>query len=184
MCGIVAVVRRVRPQREPRNEPVAGLEGVLGRLVEPAVGKDPAPSLPGVAGRGGAHPQARAVGRKLPVPYIGQPLDAVELNIECTGIPSLLQQGRELVRRMGAAHEHVVDEADWREVDRWNRFGGMPEVHVPEDTHDTIAPIVAALRGEETALGTVEDAWINLAVCHAFYEAAEKGTVVTPPSLP
>lgn len=61
---------------------------------------------------------------------------------------------------------------------------GWAKAPVPQDTHDAIAPIVAALRGEETALGTVEDGWINLAVCKAFYEAAEKGTVVSPPSVP
>lgn len=61
---------------------------------------------------------------------------------------------------------------------------GWSKAPVPHDTHDVIAPIVAALRGEETSLGTVEDAWRNLAVCLAFYEAAEKGTVVRPPSVP
>ena len=61
---------------------------------------------------------------------------------------------------------------------------GWSTAPTPRDTHDAIAPIVAALRGETTALGTVEDGWINLATCQAFYEAAEKGTVVRPPQIP
>lgn len=54
----------------------------------------------------------------------------------------------------------------------------------PKDARNPIDPIVAAVRGEETALGTVEDGWRNLAVCRAFYEAAERGTVVRPETVP
>lgn len=61
---------------------------------------------------------------------------------------------------------------------------GWTQAPLPQDTRNPIDPIVAALRGEPTALGTVEDGWINLAVCKAFYEAAEKGEVVTPPTAP
>lgn len=61
---------------------------------------------------------------------------------------------------------------------------GWTQAPSPKDTHDRIAPIVARVRGEDSPLGTVEDGWINLAACLAFYDAAEKGTVVEPPQVP
>lgn len=51
---------------------------------------------------------------------------------------------------------------------------------IPANTSDPIRPIVDQIRGESTSLGTVEDAWNNLAVARAFYEAAASGTVVSP----
>jgi predicted dehydrogenase len=51
------------------------------------------------------------------------------------------------------------------------------------DSSDPIAPIVKHLRGEQTVLGSVEDAWENLAVARAFYDSAARGTVVTPEHL-
>lgn len=61
---------------------------------------------------------------------------------------------------------------------------GWTHAPVPEDTHNSIDPIVACIRGEETALGTVDDAWRNLAASIAFYEAAATGSVIAPPQLP
>jgi predicted dehydrogenase len=61
---------------------------------------------------------------------------------------------------------------------------GWSQAPSPKDTHDRIAPIVARIRGEDSPLGTEDDAWVNLAACLAFYEAAEKGEVVTPPRAP
>ncbi len=39
---------------------------------------------------------------------------------------------------------------------------------------------LAAIRGDEQAVATVDDAWRNLAVCRAFYEAAASGTIMPP----
>ncbi|HWV23830.1 MAG TPA: Gfo/Idh/MocA family oxidoreductase [Thermomicrobiales bacterium] len=60
---------------------------------------------------------------------------------------------------------------------------GWSHAPLAEDTSDRIGPIVSRIRGEQTALGTVEDAWENLAVTTAFYEAAANGSVVSPRKL-
>lgn len=60
----------------------------------------------------------------------------------------------------------------WAEIPR---TGGYPE---------TVDDVVALARGEGDALGTVEDAWRNLAVCRAFYDAAASGRSVVPEPLP
>lgn len=53
----------------------------------------------------------------------------------------------------------------------------------PGDT-TPVDQIVDHIRGKQTSLGTVEDAWENLAVARAFYDAAANGSVVTPQQLP
>jgi predicted dehydrogenase len=60
---------------------------------------------------------------------------------------------------------------------------GWQHEKLTADTADPIAPIVKHLRGEQAALGGVEDAWENLAVARAFYDSAANGTVVTPERL-
>lgn len=60
---------------------------------------------------------------------------------------------------------------------------GWSHVPLSTDVPDRIDPIVARIRGEATSLGTVEDAWENLAVMRAFYEAAERGSPVAPQRL-
>jgi len=42
---------------------------------------------------------------------------------------------------------------------------------------------LGAIRGDEEAVATVEDAWRNLAVCRAFYDAAASGGFMTPANL-
>lgn len=60
--------------------------------------------------------------------------------------------------------------------DRWTQIPATA-------THpDGLDDIIAFGRGD--SLATVEDAWHNLAVCQAFYEAANAGTTVTPRPLP
>jgi len=44
--------------------------------------------------------------------------------------------------------------------------------------------LLALVRGEVEPVATVEDAWRNLAVCRAFYDAARSGGSVTPRALP
>lgn len=61
---------------------------------------------------------------------------------------------------------------------------GWTHEEYPSAARDAIAPLIAAIRGEETVLGTIEDGWINLAVCRAFYDAAESKRAVTPEALP
>ena len=51
------------------------------------------------------------------------------------------------------------------------------------NTPNPIRSIVDQIRGKQTSLGTVEDAWNNLAVARAFYEASATGTVVSPQKL-
>jgi predicted dehydrogenase len=55
-------------------------------------------------------------------------------------------------------------------------------VHVtPEAAHaDGLDHLAAIVRDEAEPVATVEDAWRNLAVCLAFYDAARKGTAVRP----
>jgi predicted dehydrogenase len=61
---------------------------------------------------------------------------------------------------------------------------GWIHTQTPRETRNSIDPIIARLRGEETALGTVEDAWMNLAASIAFYDAAGSGSTVAPNGLP
>lgn len=48
----------------------------------------------------------------------------------------------------------------------------------PADGFDMVESLVDHFTGKETSLGTVEDAWENLAVCLAFYESASSGKTV------
>jgi len=51
----------------------------------------------------------------------------------------------------------------------------------PLATHtEGLDHLLAGIRGEESAVATVDDAWRNLAVCRAFYDAAASGGSVTP----
>jgi predicted dehydrogenase len=61
---------------------------------------------------------------------------------------------------------------------------GWVQTPAPKDTHNSIDPIVARIRNEENALGSIEDGWANLAVSTAFYEAAASGSVVKPVPVP
>lgn len=45
-----------------------------------------------------------------------------------------------------------------------------------DDDSDLIQPLVDRIRGENNSLGTVHDAWRNLAAARAFYAAAASGT--------
>lgn len=45
-----------------------------------------------------------------------------------------------------------------------------------DDDSDLIQPLVDRIRGENNSLGTVHDAWRNLAAARAFYDAAASGT--------
>lgn len=49
---------------------------------------------------------------------------------------------------------------------------------------DGIDHLLACVRDEETPVATVEDAWRNLAVCRAFYDAAASGSLVVPENVP
>ena len=52
----------------------------------------------------------------------------------------------------------------------WERLGPL------DDDSDLIQPLVDRIRGENNSLGTVHDAWRNLAAARAFYAAAASGT--------
>lgn len=61
---------------------------------------------------------------------------------------------------------------------------GWNTLPAPADDSSPLEPLIAHFTGEDRSLfGTVEDAWENLAVCLAFYEAARSGTAVTVPHL-
>lgn len=62
------------------------------------------------------------------------------------------------------------------------RDGGWTSEPAPLDVTDMVQPLIERIAGRETSLGTVEDAWENLAVSIAFYEAASTGSAVSPPS--
>jgi predicted dehydrogenase len=53
----------------------------------------------------------------------------------------------------------------------------------PSDKTVGIDSILAAVRDPKSSLSTVEDAWENLSVCVAFYEAAANGGVANPQHL-
>lgn len=61
---------------------------------------------------------------------------------------------------------------------------GWVQIKSPSDHTVGIDAILAAVRDPGSALSTVEDAWENLSVCVAFYEAARTGTVQAPRHLP
>lgn len=48
---------------------------------------------------------------------------------------------------------------------------------------EALDELIATVRGDGAPLGTVEDAWRNLAVCRAFYDSAAEGRTVTPATL-
>ena len=54
---------------------------------------------------------------------------------------------------------------------------------VLDDDSDLIQPLVDRIRGQHNALGTVRDAWRNLAAARAFYDAAATGTRQPVPVL-
>lgn len=49
---------------------------------------------------------------------------------------------------------------------------------------DGLDHLIASIRGEESPIATVEDAWRNLSVCRAFYDAADAGSTVAPADIP
>lgn len=85
-----------------------------------------------------------------------------------------------------AGTEGIYDADSLRGTTRLFKTGeGWSDLDTTDLNDDlgVIEPIIAAIRGEQPAFATVDDAWINLAVCLAFYEAARTGTTVTVPSL-
>jgi len=62
--------------------------------------------------------------------------------------------------------------------------GGWQSEPTPSDSSGSIQPLLDQITGQSpTSLGTVEDAWDNLAVSLAFYEAAASGSAVAPQRL-
>jgi predicted dehydrogenase len=62
-------------------------------------------------------------------------------------------------------------------------FDGWLQVKSPPDHSVGIDAVLDAIAHPETVLAGVDDAWENLAVCVAFYEAAASGAVVRPAHL-
>lgn len=61
---------------------------------------------------------------------------------------------------------------------------GWSTMPAPPDNSDFVSAIVDEVSGaSETALGTVKDAWENLAACLAFYESANTNKTVDVPHL-
>lgn len=60
---------------------------------------------------------------------------------------------------------------------------GWLHLNTLDDDSDLIQPIIDRIRGRDNALGTVRDAWNNLAASLAFYEAARTGGSYTVPRL-
>lgn len=63
-------------------------------------------------------------------------------------------------------------------------FDGWAHVTPKSMRADAIAELVATVRGQREPAATVEDAWQNLAACHAFYQATANGTAAAPEPLP
>jgi predicted dehydrogenase len=61
-----------------------------------------------------------------------------------------------------------------------NSVGGWIQIKSPADHTAGVDSIVEAVRNPSSALATVEDAWENLSVALAFYEAAATGSIVRP----
>lgn len=61
---------------------------------------------------------------------------------------------------------------------------GWQQLDPLDDDSDLIQPLVDRIRGVGNDLGTVRDAWRNLAAALAFYDAAASGTSREVPSLP
>ncbi|RRD45881.1 Gfo/Idh/MocA family protein [Tessaracoccus sp. OH4464_COT-324] len=60
----------------------------------------------------------------------------------------------------------------------WERLAPL------DDDSDMIQPLIDRIRGEQNSLGTVRDAWRNLAAARAFYDAAAAGCRRAVPGLP
>ena len=63
---------------------------------------------------------------------------------------------------------------------RLSESGTWQEVEPRSWDAEGIGHLVAAVRGREPAIATIDDAWRNLAACLAFYEAAAAGKAVAP----
>ena len=63
---------------------------------------------------------------------------------------------------------------------RLSETGGWEDVEPGPWDSEGIDHLVAAVRGEEAPIATVDDAWRNLAACLAFYAAAATGSAVSP----
>lgn len=61
--------------------------------------------------------------------------------------------------------------------------GDWVREELPDEDVSAVGPIIELVRGQETVLGGVRDAWANLALCLAFYEAAQQGCLTTPQRL-
>lgn len=65
----------------------------------------------------------------------------------------------------------------------FDNFDGWVQLEPSPTYVEALDELFATVRGEGTPLGTVEDAWHNLAACRAFYESAATGKVVAPATL-
>lgn len=59
-------------------------------------------------------------------------------------------------------------------------LSGWVDTEPPTGQGEALSHWVSLVRGEADPVATVDDAWNNLAVCLAFYEAASTGTTRTP----
>jgi predicted dehydrogenase len=67
---------------------------------------------------------------------------------------------------------------------RTGNSGGWTSEPALPDNSDLVQPLIDQITGRaQTSLGTVEDAWENLAISIAFYEAAASGAAVKPKQL-
>lgn len=64
-------------------------------------------------------------------------------------------------------------------------FGGWTHFAMPSGAQkaDGIDAMLSAIDDRENCVGSVEDAWENLAACLAFYESSSSGRAVSPEHL-
>ncbi len=89
------------------------------------------------------------------------------------------QQSATLVGSEGAVH---LDGIRRRMLVKGNfpPFTGWVETDPPMGQREALSHWLSAVRAEGAPVATVEDAWDNLAVCVAFYDAASTGSTRTP----
>ncbi|MDP9313862.1 MAG: Gfo/Idh/MocA family oxidoreductase [Chloroflexota bacterium] len=63
-------------------------------------------------------------------------------------------------------------------------FNGWVQTNPRGTFSEGLDALVSAIQGETTPIATAEDAWHNLAVCLAFYDAASAGAARSPAALP
>jgi hypothetical protein len=101
------------------------------------------------------------------------PAGCAQTSYRLTGINGMFEVNG-ITDRQLVVEQSQVGEARWYET-------AVPSA---ESADAVIEHLVSLIRGESAPVATVQDAWINLAACLAFYASVDQSSPVTPRSQP